>query len=232
MRRALLIGGTLCVAGGLLLTFSRGAWVGVGAGAAVYGGLRVGIGGRRNPTASGSVLRFRDVVRAVVAVAVFITLLLSFDKVSKTLAERGTLEQMKAFKTDPRGVAYAQAAGMVMDHPLLGTGTAHYRYLAKRYGDYDGTPDNGYLRILAENGILGLGAMIAVFAALLKGLFRCVREATGPDFRASLAAVLAASFSGFYVDMITCDALQFPLTRLTFWMLAGVAMSLGHRQPA
>ena len=44
-----------------------------------------------------------------------------------------------------------------------------------------------------------------------------------------LARAIVASVGGFMVDMLTCDALYFPLTRLTFWILVGVGMVLWQR---
>jgi O-antigen ligase len=233
--RILMTGGVLCIVAALLLTFSRGAWIGFGAGIAVYVGFWIWVERRWGAGRVTRVGGIKQVALVMAILVVFIALLLSFDKISTTVETRlrGMWGQAHAFKTDPRGVAYAQAAGIVADHPLLGIGTAHYRHLAKRYGDYDDTPDNGYLRALAENGVLGLGAMIAVFAGLLKALVRQAVKgggdgAEGDEFSSHLAAALAAGFAGFFVDMITCDALQFPLTRMTFWMLAGVAVRIAH----
>ena len=232
--RTMALSGVLCTIAALLLTFSRGAWGGIGVGMAVYSVLRVRTERKRPGVVATESGRIRQMAWIMAVVLVFVALVLNFDKISTTLMERGTLKQVRAFKTDPRGVAYAQAAGMVEDHPLLGIGTAHYRYLARHYGDYDDTPDNGYLRTLAENGILGLGSMIAVFAGLLKVLVRQARhkddeEGGEAEFSSSLSVALAASFAGFFVDMVTSDALQFPLTRLTFWMLAGLTIAIDRK---
>ena len=228
--RMLKICGVLCMVCALLLTFSRGAWVGFAAGMVVYAGLRTWIMPRRDSLSLGHIVGKLALMVAIVAV--FVAMILSFERVSSTLAGRETWQQIRGFKKDPRGVAYGQVADIVSDHPLLGVGTAHYRYLAKRYGDVDDdTPDNGYLRYLAENGILGLGAILVVFVGLFRTLLKQIgkggnQKALGAGLSPDFIAGLVAGLSGFLVDLITCSALHIPLTRLTFWMLAGLSLAV------
>ncbi len=87
-----------------------------------------------------------------------------------------------------------------------------------------------HYRYLAENGILGLGAILAVFVGLFRTLLQQIgkggnQKALGASLSPDFIAGLVAGLSGFFVDLITCSALHVPLTRLTFWMLAGLSLA-------
>ncbi|MDA0745854.1 MAG: O-antigen ligase family protein [bacterium] len=198
----------------LLLTFSRGAWIGAVVAGIVY--FRQ--------------LAFRHIALVGAVLVVFLAGMLSFDRVWNTLEGRGTVAQLMRFKEDPRGVAYLQVAGMIQDRPFGGIGTAHYRYLAGRYQDYDDTPDNMYLRLIGENGIVGFGALLALFVFVFKVIKHGEdRYISLRQFKqANLCRGILASVCGFWVDLITCDALYFSLTRITFWVLVGVGYALAQ----
>ena len=54
-------------------------------------------------------------------------------------------------------------------------------------------------------------------------------ERAGLRFNRDLLLAFMASFVGFFVDMVTTDALAFPTTRIAFWIFAGVAMAVSSR---
>lgn len=198
----------------LLLTFTRGAYAATFVAGIVY---------LRRHTA-GRLIRVLALAGVVVAVA------FSSDRVWETLAGRQTVSQLQRFMTDQRGVAYWQASALMLDSPLLGVGTGHYRYTAKRYRDYNDTPDNMYLRVLAENGAAGFASFAYLLYAILIHL-KSRRDHTGNPQIGDLQSAIYASVFGFLVDLVTCDALHFPLTRFTFWTLVGFGLSLsGQRQ--
>ena len=199
---------------GLVLTFSRGAWAG--------GALASVLFLRRS---SGRILWW-----VVVSLAVILVGVLSFDRVWQTLERRQTLAQLQTFSTDQRGVAYRQSANLLFEQPLLGVGTGHYRYMSQRHGDFNDTPDNMYLRVLAENGIVGIASLIVVFGTIGKHLIDGSRRfARRGDVRNSdLCYAVFAALCGFWLDMVTCDALYFPLTRMTFWIVAGAGLAMAR----
>ncbi len=207
-RLAAAIGSGLLL-GGLLLTFTRGAYAAAFT-AAIYYLARRGV--RRG-------LKVAAVTGAIAVIA------LSSNRVWETLAGRDTIAQLQRFRTDQRGVAYWQSSGLLLEAPLLGIGTGHYRYLADRHRDYNDTPDNMHLRLLAETGLAGYAAFVLLMVSVLVHLRQAERRLPDPRDR-DLARAITASVVGFLVDMLTCDALYFPLTRITFWIIVGCGLSL------
>ena len=63
----------------------------------------------------------------------------------------------------------------------------------------------------------------------MAGLLRYLRQRAAEEggnwiARERLWAFIAA-FIGFYVNMLSCSALYFPVTRIVFWIMAGVAVA-------
>ena len=118
-------------------------------------------------------------------------------------------------------------------HPLFGIGFGNYtRYFedhrtttfASEQNSPFHTTDNMYLMFAAETGVTGLLAAIALLVAILWRVGNTWRHLQGAD-RGLLLAFLAGA-GGFLANMVTWDPLNDPTLRLTFWMLAGVALAL------
>jgi hypothetical protein len=200
----------VCVSSGLLLTFSRGAWFAAAVASFVY--LR----GRSR----------RQIWIAAGALTVVLSAAFSIDRVWKTLESRGTLGQIQAFKRDERGMAYAQATSILMMQPLVGVGTGQYRFAAPLVGDYNHTPDNMYLRMLSENGIAGMSGFAFVIASIVYPLHRAITAVSRRSRESDMGLAVIAGLTGFLADMLTCDALYFPLTRICFWIVAGLGVTI------
>ena len=212
--RLLAQAGAGVIAVALFLTFSRGAWVACAAALTLYPR-------RKRWKVCGVPLVFAGLVLAVLLIA-------GWGRMAEILRTRNPYPQyVEGIRSNSRAMAYRHATEVLAEHPLFGIGTGNYRYLPQRQGY--GTPDNMYLRVLVENGIFGLACMILLFHRVLRSLFRCARERGSQGRRGDLAWAFLASFVAFFIDMLTCDALYFPLTRITFWMLAGVAMNSVNR---
>jgi putative inorganic carbon (HCO3(-)) transporter len=138
-------------AAGLLATFVRGAWVGFAAGAAVMLAL----------------LPRRRLV-AVVAVGLMgcgVLLVPAVRQRAWSIAD----------PSDPtareRWAMWASALRMARDHPWLGVGPGQVRHAYPAYAAPEyrqrvrGHLHNTPLQILAERGVLGLGAWLAIFVA-------------------------------------------------------------------
>lgn len=195
----------------LVFTFTRGAWLG-----AVVSGI---LYSRQ--------LARRHIVLASVLLLVLGGGLFSLERIQDALVSRGTLQQISQFKEDPRSRAYLQSTNMVLAQPFWGIGTGHYRYLAPKFDDYDDTPDNMYLRLLSENGIISFGLFIFMLGLIFRRLLEGERWQTAQGQGNGVGArSIYCGFVGFCVDMITFDALFFPLTRITFWILVGVGLAL------
>lgn len=210
-RIVLSIAATVLVLSGLILTFSRGAWLGGVVGCLVY-------------------LRYRSskqIWGVAVAVCVLLSVGFSVDRVWHTLKSRDTIEQLGRFKTDQRGVAYAQSARVLSGQPLLGVGTGLYQFTGRHADDHDRTMDNMYLRLLSEHGVAGFAAITILLGSICRVL--SVASVRGnealADCRVDFCRAVLASITGFLVDLATCDALYFDVTRICFWIVVGLGLA-------
>ena len=133
------------------------------------------------------------------------------------------------------------ALEMFSDYPLLGVGAGNY---AARFDEYAGRvgttlrsydnfgqaryPHNLYLEILAEMGLAGLVAFIAVMAATIASLWKAYRSfaAAGAMHSANLTASLAIALGAYVVTSLFLHG-----TYIRYlWLL--VAMAAAARQVA
>jgi len=220
----------------LIMTYTRGAWLGVMAGMCIYLMPKVGRLKTR-VTRRGAIVAGLAVCLSIpVALAVVRDVGLGHlpERISARVSAR-----MEALwdlsKTEPFRLAqYRTTLNVLREHPFLGVGFGNFTRLFDRYKDASTpspvsyiarTTENMYLMLACETGILGLIAALALFVAIVWVVYRGYRSAApGPD-RDLLLALLAA-FCGFLVNMITWDALNQPTIRMTFWMLVGMAFSV------
>ena len=220
--KAVFLFGSLSLLGALGLSFSRGAWVAVLISMGIYLQLR---------KTRHLLLLILVSVLALVAILGFSD---DFSRIFMARIQDAYAEYVLDFASTTRGQSYGHVAAITSTHPLMGLGTGMYRFAAydlrrtmeipTPLGVLD-TPDNMYLVWLAENGALGLGAAAFLLAALFSLLWRAT-QVENDDARKELGRAFIAAFAGFCVDMLTCDALYFHVTRVVFWMVAGVAVAL------
>jgi len=128
---------------------------------------------------------------------------------------------------------YSTTANVLEVHPLLGTGFGNFSRVFTTYRDTSNymvwefpehTTDNMYLMVTAETGWLGLVATLSLFGALFYTVYKAYRKTVGEPPGVLLLTFLAGGV-GFLINMGTWDALNDPTIRITFWLLAGVALS-------
>ena len=198
---------SLLIAGGLIASGSRGAWLAAGAGAAAYWLMS-----RRRPEES--LAPALGVALAAVAVAMAYSW--------RPGASAGDIGRREVWKT--AWTAFAQS-------PLLGWGPDGFedafRMLRSRafvtaMGDvhHQAYAHNDVLQILASLGLAGA----AVYAALLAALAKTARRALESAATRALAAALAAGLLGFWVNLelntVSLEVLAFAA------VLAGLLASL------
>lgn len=220
----------------LLMSLSRGAWLGVIVGLAALFWARVRRGGLVIAVGLAAVivlfgLDAAHVVPATVSarLAQIVQYFGLFDasRVVPTPQNWAIVERM----------AHWQAAwNMYLARPILGVGPGHY---ALAYPDYRvndfwiyplGHAHNVYLNIMAETGFLGIAAYLAQFVAWLAVILAGRERARSPIDRA-LAAGILASFVAVAVHNGFDDLFVHGLNA-QFGMLVGLAAAIGRNQPA
>jgi O-antigen ligase len=119
-----------------------------------------------------------------------------------------------------RLASWRMLATFLIEHPwhmFLGVG-----YKTLPYSDYIGqatAPDNMYLSLLVETGVLGLAAMLLMSAAILRDSLRAARSG---DTRASFfGASVFCFWTGQMVQMLSGDLLTYwRVLPVYFWALA------------
>jgi hypothetical protein len=123
---------------------------------------------------------------------------------------------------------WGAAMRLIVAHPLLGVGPDNFRhYYGAELGlegwDERIQANNLYLEVLADLGVLGL----AVFAWVVAGpLVSSVRGGT----RSSIALGVALAIVAFLLHGLLDSFVAFNPTAWLFWLLLGLAASLGRTQ--
>jgi len=180
-RAAARIGGPL-VAAALVLTVSRGAWLGAASGLAVYFWLRGAAGGRR-----------RAVLVLVFAAAGALTV-----GVWRSTARASDSARLELWKSVARAIPR---------HPIIGEGPDSVQTILRRERT-DGfirvlgptksqvSAHNDFLQAAATLGLAGLAA----YLWLLWGAWRCIAAALSDERRRSAAAAIAGALAGLFVQ--------------------------------
>ena len=119
---------------------------------------------------------------------------------------------------------------------LFGTGLGTYGYWARPLGSRLDTPDNMYLLMLAERGMAGLvsaGGVLSLVLLLVtreNGAVLSYRRMAVTD--RAVKEGFQGSFIAFSVNLLTWDALAFPVTRIVFWVLCGLAIAYFRGLPS
>ena len=215
----------------LVMSWSRGAWLGVGAAVVGMAVAMVVRGGR------GAVLSV-----IVAAVVVYALLAGGLAQVPPSLVQRfgdfvpylGVSDVRGAEITDANfavleRVAHWQAAWqMWTDHPWLGVGIGNYEPVYSRYALPQwplplGHAHNYYLNIAAESGVVGLGAYLLLWGVALLQTWRVVRRASGWELGVAigvLGVVIHLSVHNF-VDNLYVHGMYLQLAIL-LGLVAGV----------
>jgi hypothetical protein len=176
---------------GLLMSFSRGAWLNFAIAAVVSGGMMF-------LTAPSPRVRFRLVAMGIVGLMMLSALLaaaLSIDTVGKMFEERAKVTQY--YDTGDRGrfTTQIEALDLVLDHPN-GVGP----YQLRHHTGVD--PHQVYINAFASYGWLGGSAYLAlVLSTLLLGFrYALVRAPWGPYLIVTFGTFFGTAVEGLVID--------------------------------
>jgi hypothetical protein len=221
--RALLVLSSLTVFCTIFLTFSRGSWIALSFSLLFY---------YRSQR--------KRLLSILICGVVIVMVMLSVPQIRQLAGERNTY---KAYSREAeiggRIHSYKVVNAMIHESPLWGVGAAHYRFMSGKYGDYDGTPDNAYLMLIAEGGL----GCFAIFVVVILNISRTLRKPSSCQsglpsgrtaFDPQIMDAYAASLLGFLVNSIFCDTFHFAVTRMMFWTIighgVGTAFLFGNNQ--
>ena len=204
----------------LLLTQSRGGWIGAGCGLAAVVWL---LGGR---------VRWLGAAAAIVVLAGAVLSPLGgrvVDRLEAGFGWRSDGVQVTPanFAVQERLAHWRAAWAMAERHPFLGVGAGnfseHYRDLTPvwRFRLSQGHAHNAFLQAAAQSGLLGLAAYLTIFAAVGMTLTRHLRSARDPTARALVVGVIGLSLA-FAVHNVFdyLHVLSLPVQLVVAWAVA------------
>jgi O-antigen ligase len=220
----------------LLTTASRGAWVGF----LLTSLFLISLGPMRT-TVGLDLGRWHRVGRwslvAIVALVALLTLARPFVEQRPLAADRPTNSLEVITQTlDPRVTLrevfrerlsyWAAALRMGRDSPITGIGLGLYPRRLPEYRSLWLAPEhthNLFLQLLAETGIPGLTAFIALLAGSIGLLFHTVRTAPSPNGALAFGGLFG--IVGFSITLLTSHALLLPSGQILFASALAIALS-------
>jgi O-antigen ligase len=191
-RRAsrLLVGvAVVAVAVGLALSLSRGGYLGAGTGLFVLLWLR----NRRAAIA----LLVAAILAVLVLYPVFLAFRLTISAGSTDLS--AYLDQQRSEHW--REQAFGAGIQMFLGSPVLGVGFGMFQFLSPAFIGFSPATysHDQWLDLLAEQGIVGVGFMLAIIASLMVAL----RHATHPLRNAAIAMLVAYAVESLFINSLT-----------------------------
>lgn len=200
----------------LILTFSRGALVSVLVGAAVLSAVSVRAG---------------KFLRPMLLFAVFGTITAwAVPRAFETAGKSARFAVVTDYDLCGRFVAWRTGVALAKDHPW-GLGPGQFEpYLESELVGALGSDaclatsaHNTFIRVLAENGILGLATFVAAMVSLMGRLARAMQDARNANLRSHFlyGAWLFSSLVGVLVNSLVIDTLHWR----HLWILAGFSLA-------
>jgi O-antigen ligase len=198
---------------GLLISFSRGAWISTGLSLAILAGLTVFTSRRRTDLSRLSVVGMAGIAAAALALfAVF-----QIEQVRTLFSERASLDQSYDVGPDGRFGGQEKARNLILENPFgIGTHTFRDKY-------HHEEPHNVYLSMFLNAGwIGGLIYALIVLVTLVVGLrMSMLNGALQGGFVVASAAFAGVAFEGFVID--TDHWRHFFILMACIWGLADAA---------
>ena len=160
--------------------------------------------------------------------------------VQRSLSELATTDLEKLDQGEARRKIWSAAISAAKDYPIAGTGLSSHVEVYPTY--YDGPSDgvefthaeNGYLQILMETGVTGLGIAVLFILVVAYWCFRGMARSTSPRGAALLGAITAVLAMNL-VHSVTDFIWYVPALMSVALLLAALAMRMydlgGPREP-
>jgi O-antigen ligase len=211
----------------LLLSLSRGAYLGIVVATAVF---VIALAPRARPNR-----------RWLVALAGAVIALVLIGALPPVRQEAGAVLSRALSTTDPADSSiegrldlWKVGLAITVDHPILGTGPETFPLLFPQYRDSllashrnswliyrPESPHDVYLEISAGAGVPALAAYLALLAAIFLRLIEALRHAPNRAARVMLAAVIAAAAGHLVTDLFMTAELT---GSWLFWLVVGAGV--------
>lgn len=165
---------------------------------------------------------------------IFISAVTMIPKYRENIAMRYSWKTIKYDITSSvRYYSYFTAYNMLKDYPVLGVGPGNYRLIYDKYRDprYPwnamkmwGTPDNMYLRILTETGILGFGVFLLFLGNFFGNFWIAYKKFEKENKKLLLS--LGLCLIAFLFNILFYDGFDWFAPNLLFWCLWGLTQAL------
>jgi O-antigen ligase len=173
-------------------------------------------------------LRPRRYGRAIATLAIaLLVLTLAFSQLERIPAVSNRVGNTENIST--RFATYEQGWGIFVDHPLVGVGVTRYNAVAselptRSVGGSRSQPyaHSSFLGVMAEDGVVGLIALVLAFAAAA-ALVRALNRATRSRPDAVLVAALAGAAVSYLIYSVTLTMLPYSPSNELMAMLLGLA---------
>jgi putative inorganic carbon (HCO3(-)) transporter len=219
--RGIAVGATILILSGVLLTFSRGAFVGI-----VFISLLM-VYMRYIKLRQVFVFSLLFVLVLFLAVPDFIVRIRSFASAGSLLSDEGAAQTDYSIRN--RFAENLAAVHAFLDHPLIGVGPGQYpAFYSTDYvnklgivnQDQNRRAHNLYLELAAETGVLGILVFLMILSSITWPLWKISRRWSleYPDL-ANIASSFVLSMFGY---MVTAVFLQLAFQRY-FWILIALS---------
>ena len=214
VRRAVVVAMAGLMGSALLLSFSRGALVGIGAGLAWQVLVE-----RRH-------IRVVLLGTAMAGAVLFTVYANNQDRIATALYAKGVVAERNI---DQRLDAWDAAVRLVLTHPVLGVGPGNFQFTSDRVLDRPPSAINpavvhdAYLDVAAELGLLGFAIFMAYLLVSFARLGTSVRTRRGPPGMAS--AVRTALVVAVFATITLSEQYYAPL-----WLLGALATCTWHER--
>jgi O-antigen ligase len=125
---------------------------------------------------------------------------------------------------------YRTSVEILIQSPVFGLGFGNFTRLFDEYKAPETpesevkTTDNMYLMVACEQGIAGILAFGALLTSIWWRFWQRFLHSANQDSEIMRLAFLA-SYSAMLVNMVFWDALNFPAIRILFWLILGLGMA-------
>ena len=243
-KKLLLFIGILAMGGSLLLTFTRGSYLGFGVSLIFMFLLFLTCKGKAFIKENRKIFIFILIVIVLAAFLFIVPNPLSKEGtyISKIKARTSITELKEGDSFKRRMATWNFALMMIKDRPLLGSGIGTFKYNSLRYqaeffsqGDnrslypygIANEAHNEYLHFWAELGIVGLGIFLWMIIAYFYYGLKLLKK-TKNNYRQGMLIGMMGIVMAVLVDGIFGFPLHLPATIIVFWLSLGLTISISQ----